>query len=287
MWSLLKPQKKDDTPLAYYIGAAVVNNLSMVTAYAALKWVSYPTQVILKSGKPISVMLFGVLICKRYTTQRYFFVVLVVIGVIIFNLYKPNEKIQAINENSNEMLGISLLVLSITMDGVLGMIQDKIRVVHSPTSQQMMLSMNAWGTGIILILLIVTYEIVDVFHFMCRHNEVLVHMGIFGLSGAFGQIFLYTMISYFGSLACSITTTVRKFISVVLSTIIFGHPSNPIQWSGAALMFSAWLADAFFGNKKKDNNSGYDAEDQSTNADDKNEPKNTSDRKPDKNSGYV
>lgn len=169
MWSLLKPQKRDDTPLAYYIGAAVVNNLSMVTAYAALKWVSYPTQIILKSGKPISVMLFGVLICKRYTTQRYFFVVLVVIGVIIFNLYKPIEKIQAMNENSNEMLGISLLVMSITMDGVLGMIQDKIRVAHSPTSQQMMLSMNAWGTGIILILLIVTHEIVDVFHFMCRH----------------------------------------------------------------------------------------------------------------------
>lgn len=74
---------------------------------------------------------------------------------------------------------------------------------------------------------------------------------------------------------------------MVLSTIIFGHPSNPIQWSGAALMFSALLADAFFGNKKKDNNSGYDAEDQSTNADDKNQAKTTADKKPDKNSGDI
>lgn len=63
-------------------------------------------------------------------------------------------------------------------------------------------------------------------------------------------MFIYTMVASFGALANSVTTTVRKFFSVVCSIIFFSHPSNLIQWTGAALVFSALLGDAFFGKKE-------------------------------------
>lgn len=59
------------------------------------------------------------------------------------------------------------------------------------------------------------------------------------------------MISSFGSLACSITTTVRKLFSVVFSIIFFGNPSTALQWLGAGLVFSGLFADAIFGKRKK------------------------------------
>lgn len=236
----------------------------MTTSYMALRWVSFPTQVIFKSGKPISVMVFGLLICKRYTIQRYFFVLIIVAGVIIFNLYepktpkaskttKPEGKAFDINEfaaENQQLLGISLLCFSLAMDGVLGMIQDKIRAAHKPTSQQFMLSTSMWGSGLLLIVIIATGELVEVYHFAFRHPEVLWHMATFGLAGAIGQMFIYTMVASFGALANSVTTTVRKFFSVVCSIIFFSHPSNLIQWTGAALVFSALLGDAFFGKKE-------------------------------------
>lgn len=245
--------------------SSIANVLAMITSYMALRWVSFPTQVIFKSGKPISVMVFGLLICKRYTIQRYFFVLIIVIGVIIFNLYEPKKEkapkpaanpeakgfdINELSPDHQQILGISLLCLSLCMDGLLGMIQDKIRAAHKPTSQQMMLSMSMWGSGITLIVLIATGELVEVYHFAYRHPELLWHMATFGFAGAIGQMFIYTMVSSFGALANSVTTTVRKFFSVVCSIIFFSHPSTLVQWTGAALVFSALLGDAFFGKKE-------------------------------------
>lgn len=67
-------------------------------------------------------------------------------------------------------------------------------------------------------------------------------------------MFIYTMVSSFGSLANSVTTTVRKFCSIVFSIIFFGHPSNAIQWAGAALVFIALFADIILNKKKKKDN---------------------------------
>lgn len=244
----------------------------------ALRWVSYPFEVIFKSGKPISVMLFGLFICKRYTVQRYFFVFIIVVGVIIFKLYEPlkvkapkptpTPPPQVMNSTSivthestgldlsnlslenQQLLGIGLLCFSLSMDGILGMFQDKIRDFYKPTSQQMMRSMSAWGSGLLLIVLIGTSELFKVYEFAGRHPEVLWQMAVFGLASAIGQMFIYTMVSSFGSLATSVTTTVRKFFSVVCSIVFFGHASTLIQWIGAILVFSALLGDAFFGKKK-------------------------------------
>ena len=57
----------------------------------ALRWITYPTQVIAKSSKPIPVMLIGVLLAnKRYRLQKYFFVLMIVVGVIMF-IYKEGK----------------------------------------------------------------------------------------------------------------------------------------------------------------------------------------------------
>jgi UDP-galactose transporter B1 len=53
----------------------------MLASNEALQHVSYPTQVIGKSIKPVPVMLFGVFIAgKRYPIMKYLAILMVVLG---------------------------------------------------------------------------------------------------------------------------------------------------------------------------------------------------------------
>ena len=60
-----------------YLGAMIASN-------EALRHISYPTQVLGKSIKPVPVMLLGVLIArKRYRLIKYFGVLMIVFGTEI------------------------------------------------------------------------------------------------------------------------------------------------------------------------------------------------------------
>ncbi|XP_031621402.1 solute carrier family 35 member B1-like isoform X2 [Contarinia nasturtii] len=257
--NLIHPEKKKDTThFMYYASSAAANSLSMVGANMSLRWVSYPAQVIIKSAKPLSVMLLGLMFCKRYTIQRYFFVLVIVTGVVVFKLFEAKEEkpVKTKTENHEisdmyQMFGTCLLIFSLTMDGVLGAIQDRMRSIHAPTFRQLMFNTYLWGCGYLIIVILVTKEFLGVFPFIGRHPEVLWHFLTFGMADAIGNVFIFTMISCFGALACSVTGTVRKFFSVIFSIIFFGHPSTLLQWFGACLVFAALLADAFFGKNKK------------------------------------
>lgn len=289
---LIKAEVKDDTHFAYYIAGSMANASAMISSNMALRFVSYPMQVIFKSAKPIAVMTFGIFICKRYTIQRYIFVLLIVVGVVVFKLFEGKEpkapnpltvtnstltnstitatSTQAPASNAHSVTewekytGIALLILSLSMDGVLGAVQDRIKAKYAPTFRQMMLSFSAWCCVITAIIVIVTGEIIDVYQFANRHPNVLLHLLIMGVAASIGQIFIFTMVSSFGSLACSVTTTVRKFFSVVFSIIFFQNPSTLIQWVGAVVVFSALLGDAFYGKgpppKKEENDTNKDTE---------------------------
>lgn len=271
---MIKPEGKDATHPAYYACAALANVTAMVTSYSALRWVTYPMQVILKSAKPISVMIGGLFFCKRYTIQRYFFVLIIVVGVGMFKYFESKEGKKAktdvcksenssssigIDVSNTQLLGIGLLIISLAMDGILGGIQDKIRDRYSPTSRQFMIAMSAWGTIILLIYTVATGEIFELYNFAHRHPIILLHMALYATAGVIGQLFIFTMVSSFGSLPCSITTTVRKFFSVLFSIVFFGNPSTPLQWLGAILVFSGLLADAIFGKRHSTSNPNQDA----------------------------
>jgi len=58
-------QGEDTTSTLYYALSALTYLLAMVCSNMALQFVSYPTQVIGKAGKPIPVMILGVLLGKR------------------------------------------------------------------------------------------------------------------------------------------------------------------------------------------------------------------------------
>lgn len=186
----------------------------------------------------------------RYKLKRYFFVLVIVTGVITFKLFEAKEDKNIKKDrnievsNVEQMYGTGLLLLSLAMDGVLAVIQDKIRSVHAPTFRQLMFGLSLWCCLFLLVAVLITGEFLDVFAFIKRHPKILWHLCVLGFTDAIGNIFIYMMISSFATLACSITTTVRKFFSVIFSIIFFGNSSTPLQWLGAGLVFGGLIADA-------------------------------------------
>ena len=254
----MKPEKEDKTHYGYYATSALTYLLAMISSNMALRWVPYPTQVIGKSAKPIPVMLLGVLIGhKRYTIQRYCFVLTIVAGVVLFMM--KEGKVNTSAAASEQMLGIGevLLILSLSMDGLTGAIQERMRAAHSPTAQHMMLAMNGWSTAIVSVAVIITGELFEFIAFAARYPYVLSNLALLAVTGALGQLFIFIMVSSFGPLACSVVTTTRKFFTVLFSVIFFGNTLTSRQWMGTVLVFAGLFADAAFGKspaKKTDKN---------------------------------
>jgi UDP-galactose transporter B1 len=238
----------DKTPRYYYALAAFSNLLSMVSSNMALRWISYPTQVIAKSAKPIPVMLLGVFLAKKsYPFRKYFHTLLIVIGVTIF-MYKVDE---TQDSSENTAFGQILILFSLFMNGITGVIQDRITSIGHPSPQLMMMWVNTWCTIILTIVISITGEWIHFLKFTSSHPEIIKDLLLISSAGAFGQFFIFTMISNFGSLPCSIVTTVRKFFAVLFSVMVFGNSLSRLQWFGAILVFAGLFADMFVKARRK------------------------------------
>lgn len=142
---MIKSQKEDTTHTGYYVVCSLTYLLAMVSSNMALRWVSYPTQVVGKSAKPIPVMILGVLLGRKsYSWIRYACVTTIVVGVVMF-MYKESKTPLGAND-SRTGLGELLLVLSLSMDGLVGAVQERMRASSAPSGQQMMYAMNFWST---------------------------------------------------------------------------------------------------------------------------------------------
>ncbi|XP_055606699.1 solute carrier family 35 member B1 homolog [Uranotaenia lowii] len=244
---IVYPQSQDSTPKVYYASSSLTYLLAMISSNMALRWVAYPMQVVAKSAKPIPVMLLGVLFGRKsYALQKYFFVLLIVIGVVLF-MFKEGKTSSSPLEQ--EGLGQLLLLMSLTMDGLTGAVQERMRQHSSPSAQHMMLSMNGWSTVFLFFPLLLSGEGFEFIAFASKYPQMLGHLATLSLAGALGQLFIFMMVSSYGALACSVVTTTRKFFTVLCSVVLFGNSLSSRQWLGAVLVFAGLFADMFYGKK--------------------------------------
>jgi len=239
-------QGVDSTTKWYYFFSSSSYLAAMVASNMALQHVNYPTQVVGKSCKPIPVMILGVLIGrKRYPLLKYLFVFLIVCGVGLFMFKDSAGKSSA----SASALGAGelLLIFSLAMDGLTGAFQERMKNAYKTQSGHMMLQMNVWSTITLGLILLVSGEIWTFLEFVGRYPYVIYNIISFSVLSAVGQMFIFLIVANFGPLPCSITTTTRKFFTVLGSVILFGNSLSNRQWLGTSLVFIGLALDAFYG----------------------------------------
>eukprot|EP01102_Stenamoeba_stenopodia_P010349 TRINITY_DN3107_c1_g1_i1.p1 TRINITY_DN3107_c1_g1~~TRINITY_DN3107_c1_g1_i1.p1 ORF type:complete len:326 (-),score=68.71 TRINITY_DN3107_c1_g1_i1:43-1020(-) len=222
--------KKETLP--YFVLLAFTYLGGMYSSYAALDYVNFPTTVLVKSCKMIPVMIMGWFIQRRkYSLHEWICMIMVSAGIGGFMYLKGGS-----DSKANSAIGLVLTIVSLSMDGATGAIQDHIRGMKIST-HQMMFGINTWSILWLSIALIATGEGAQAVDFTIRHPEILNDLLIFCVVSAVGQNFIFLAISVAGALTCSIITTTRKFFTILLSVIWFGHPLAWSQWASVGLVF--------------------------------------------------
>lgn len=189
--------------------------------------------------KPIPTMLFGFLVGgKSYPIHKFVFVLLIVCGAIMFLLKSDQPTYES------SYLGYSLVGISLLMNGCSAGVQEKMRAVSRPSPLNLMLFMNSWSSLFVVVGIIASGEIEGFVRFCTKHSDVLVHISLLLIVGAFGQFFSCSMITNFGVLPTSIVLTIRKFFNVLFSVIYFNNVLSLMQWLATALIFTSLLADS-------------------------------------------
>ncbi|KAM7540356.1 hypothetical protein Aperf_G00000029772 [Anoplocephala perfoliata] len=244
-----KPERKANLASKDYALCALSYIGAMFCSNTSLHYVDYPTQVVGKSIKPIPVMLLSVIWArKRYPLKRYLFVLMITMGVILF-MYKGGGSSKR-DASGGLGWGHLLLLVSLTLDGLTGGMQEDFRSRAHVGPYSLMMKLNLWSLLCLGLAIIAKNELFSFLVFVGKYPIVLVNILLFGVISAVGQMFIYKMVVNFGSLMCSIVTTTRKFFTVLASVVLFGHAISAQQTFGAVLVFSGLLADQTLGKEK-------------------------------------
>ncbi|KAL9186784.1 hypothetical protein ACHAXT_010504 [Thalassiosira profunda] len=250
-----RAEKPSTIPPAQFAVLGLTSMGSTFFSVRALRYVIYPIQVLAKSCKPVPVMLMGALMGKKYPAKKYVKVVLIVGGVGLFMGGGDNKKSDPTEEKdaSSQLIGVTLLFISLCFDGGTGAYEDKLMSVHSVGPFDLMYNIQMGKTILAGIGLIVLNQ-VHVFAQMCQDMGFL--LVALGLSGAIGQVFIFVTIAKFGALTCSIIGLARKVTTLVASIYFYGHHLNKVQAVGLVVCIGAMVND-FFGKKGKKGGHGH------------------------------
>nr|CCA17649.1 Drug/Metabolite Transporter (DMT) Superfamily putat [Albugo laibachii Nc14] len=235
---LWKPQRSK-MPLKPFAFTAFAYLGAMLCSNEALKHVSYPTQALGKSCKMIPVMLMGVLLGnKRYSMQEYLCVVLITLGITMFQFGKmatasPSKH----STQENSMYGLFLLFASLTLDGVSGPKQEQLCQQLKPSVHQQMMYTNLWAVVYTGIGAIFSGHAFTGIRFCMENPTILQSIFYFSICSAMGQNFIYFTIQRFSALTCTTITTTRKFFTILFSVFWFGNQLTWVSWAGVAVVF--------------------------------------------------
>lgn len=187
-----------------YVGAMACSN-------EAIQYVSYPVAVLAKSCKLIPTMLVGQTVEGRlYSTQEWLAAVLISAGIVIFHFSRlENANILQDNDNNDSddvTYGMSLLCISLAMDGILSSCQNFIKrpVVHDatgtavhrpPSAVETMLFINLYALFFLVPACLYTGQWQTGWASLFLHTDLQLKVGILNATVAVGQIFIFLTIT--------------------------------------------------------------------------------------------
>lgn len=238
--------KKDsvqrEAPFIQYFPSSISNSLSSWAQYEALKFISFPTQVLSKSCKIIPVMVLGMLVNKKtYGLSECLDALLITAGVAMFTFSERQQgktHHYSLQQQSDSLYGMSLLCVYLMCDSFTSQWQSRVYKKHGVDQFQMMLGVNIWSlllTGISLFLL--TGDGMESLRFLVADTSALVDTVVLSVTSAAGQLFIFYTVKEFGPVVFTIMMTTRQIVSLFLSCLLFSHPMQLLGWMGAILVF--------------------------------------------------
>jgi hypothetical protein len=92
------------------------------------------------------------------------------------------------------------------------------------------------------VLLLVSGQLVPALSFVSRHPSALGYIFMLSAVSTAVQLFIFYTIQQYGALHFALIMTIRQFLSIVLSCLVFSHQLSAAQWIGTALVIGGLVA---------------------------------------------
>lgn len=229
---------RNKAPLYKYFMISISNVCATSCQYEALRWVTFPTQTLAKCAKMIPVMVWGTLMsAKVYGVVEYAVAILVAVGCTIF-LVSGNIAAKHVADNDS-WVGLALMLGYLAFDGFTSTFQEKLFKGYSMTIYNQMMYVNLCSSIMAFFFLSTSGKMMESFAFISKYPAFLKDMVGLSVSAVSGQFAITYTIKEFGALLYATIMTVRQFLSVFISNVVFMHGMNLKQWIGATIVFSA------------------------------------------------
>ena len=270
---MLNKKKKTESPISFH-DKSIIGILYIISSFSsqtALIYLDFIVKTIGKSCKSASIMFIYFLntipfcnkLLKRLLNNNKLSgdknapillkdiikVLMTTTSVILFNLSSDSKKTQTKNENGSSYFGISILILSLFVDGLLSlkesMIKNNILSEKKYEGYDNMLSweyMNIFSfftfsfsfCQIIFNIFFGNYA--HIFKIIFTNSILLKDLILYAVFDVLGQSVLYIFLGKYGPLALSMVTSVRKILSISISILYFG---KSISFSQSISLFLA------------------------------------------------
>lgn len=234
------------TQLYEFAFPSVSNMLSSWCQYEALRYVTFPTQVLSKSFKILPTMLMGkVLHEKHYEAWEYGVATMIAFGIWLFidsteNLQLGVNVTGDLGGQKGAICGLFLLLAYLFFDSFTGQYQTRMFIRDKSINPvAMMLMINAFSTLFSFITLVHTEELTPAIKFMFDHPQIHVHFLLFSVCSTVGQVFIFYTMKNFGAVVFAIIMTIRILLSIVFSCLIYDHPIAELDYVGMFVVFLA------------------------------------------------
>lgn len=200
-------------PLFKYSYASLSNILSAWFQYEALKFVSFPTQVLAKSCKIIPVMLMGRIVSRtRYEFYEYLTACLISLGMVCFLLGSADDDAMRARHTSTitTLSGVLLLTLYLVADSFTANWQADLFRSYGMSPMQMMCGVSGFSMLFTGASLTMQGGFGESVQFAVQHPKFMADCLMLSASSAVGQLFIFYTISKLGAINFTIIMTIRQ-----------------------------------------------------------------------------
>jgi len=234
-------------PFWKYMIVSLSNVAASVCQYEALKYVSFPVQMLGKSFKMMPVMLWGIVIShKKYRADDWLIAMAVTGGVTVF-LLTGNISSKHATETHNSFWGLALLLAFLAFDGLTSTMQEKLFKEHATSKFNQMFYVNTCSGITSIISLVSTGSLGPAIRFGLDHRRFIQDTVLLSITASSSQYFIYSQVKEFGALVFAATMNVRQVVSILLSYMTYGHLITSLQMGGLFLVFVALFYKSYLG----------------------------------------
>jgi adenosine 3'-phospho 5'-phosphosulfate transporter B2 len=237
-------------PLWKYVVVSVSNVLATTCQYEALKYVSFPVQMLGKSFKMMPVMLWGIVISgKRYGLKEWAIALFITVGVTMFLITGPIASPSGENSDDTQSStkGLLLLLLFLALDGITSPMQQLLFEQYRTSKYNQMFWVNSASAVVSLGMMMTSGTLWSALAFCGEHPALLANALELSAAQVTSQYFIYSQVKEFGAVVFAATMNVRQLFSIMTSYITYHHSITALQVLSLGLVFGALFYKSFSG----------------------------------------